>query len=379
MENREPKAQPRSLISSQRRIDAPDSARPDAYFARWSDRARRIPHGTERAYRRLIESAVNVHDYAAPLRRPSMCHDGTPVVFSATLDPSGRAPIRVLVEPGGIGVDVPVQINCALGVLDAILTDLEWGAAADQVNVITPLIFPRCASVTRDWWGGIWLGLVSDTDGLQIRFYLNSRWGDHRARWQRAVDVICAFSANEMTPVLRDLYSRTASVATPVGMGVGISGGAVRVLRLYLGVHRPTVETLCNALPPRLMCSSQEVELLCRRYSDRFGDLGPQTFTLGYEFLLDGGGRAVPDVARVKLDLCCQMLADYQRHEAKDLVRDLARHLGFDIAGFARFDSDLYEVFGGSVVEFVSLSLLQFGASLTAYSKPLHFAPSPSV
>ena len=378
MENRERKVRPRSLISFQR-SDAPDSARPEAYFARWSDRASYIPHGTERAYGRLIESVVAVPDYTVPLRRPSMCHDGTPVVFSATLDSSGGAPIRVLVEPGGIGVDLPTQINCALGVLDAILTDLEWGRASDQVNVITPLVFPRCASATRNWWGGIWLGLVSDTDGLQIRFYLNFRWGDHRVRWQRAVDVICAFSTDEMTPVLRDLYSRTASVAIPVGMGVGISGGAVRVLRLYLGVHRPMVATLCNFLPPRLTSSSHEVELLCRRYSARFGEFGPQTFTLAYDFLLDGGGCLVSDVARVKLDVCCQVLAAYQRHQAKDLVRDLARHLNFDVTGFERFDSDLHEVFGGSVVEFVSLGLRQPEVSLTVYAKPLHFAPSPRV
>ena len=110
-------------------------------------------------------------------------------------------------------------------------------------------------------------------------------------------------------------------------------------------------------------------------HAGRFGEFAPQSVTLGYDFVLDESESVVPGIARVKIDASCQLLGKDRRAEAASVASQLARELELDPKPIALFEADLAAVFGGSAIEFVSLSLRTGRPSLGVYAKPANFAP----
>jgi hypothetical protein len=322
----------------------------------------------------LLLAAADVPQPPLALRRPSMCHDGTPLVYSVALDGDRPSPFRLLVEPGGTGIDVPAQVDCALDALDRGLAICGWDRAGAGLRTIASIVFPGDREAMRRWWGGAWIGLVLSPEALEMRLYANLRWGDARARWQRACDAICAFADERLTPTLEDLMARVAPVAVPVGLGVAISGDALRALRLYAGVHSPTPEAIEAALPRRIAGGAEPVGALAALFEERFGAMPPQSVTLGYDFLL-AENRVQPGVARTKVDVSCQLIDDDRRDEAWDLAHALADRLGTDLEELDEFERALGASFGGSQVEFVSLGLRERATSMSVYAKPDDFRP----
>lgn len=304
-----------------------------------------------------------------------MCHDGTPLVYSASCGPGVSPSHRLLVEPGGVGVDVPEQVAGALELLDEAHAELGWDGVSADLRTVASLVFPADPKPMRGWWGGAWIGLVLSPGEIETRLYANLRWGEAGARWQRACDAICALADERLTPTLRDLIARVAPVAIPVGLGVACSGNAVRALRLYAGVHVPRADAIASALPPAQADLGDRVARLCAGYEGRFGEITPQSVTLGYDLVLDRAGAVRPDVGRTKVDVSCQLIEEGVRPGAWEFAASLAREVGDDGSEVARLRDDLTAAFGGAEVEFVSLSLRQPGPSASVYAKPANFRP----
>src|SRR5690349_5514100 len=74
---------------------------------------------------------------AAWQRRPSLCHDGMPILLSLKLSHTRNDALRLLVEPGSLTMTVAQQIAFSLTTLDRLLGLLSWRSAAKDLNIIT--------------------------------------------------------------------------------------------------------------------------------------------------------------------------------------------------------------------------------------------------
>lgn len=315
----------------------------------------------------LVAAALEVPRGPA-VRRPSMCHDGTPVTYSAALDAAN--PLRLLVEPGGCAIGVPEQLDGSLALLDALLAERGWEAARAHLHRICAAALPAQRSVTSTWWGGAWLGLVAEPGApTQLRLYLNLRWGDPASRWQRGLDAICGAADASLTPTLEDLVRTCAPAGVPVGLGLAFAAGDLRALRLYVGVHAPARTGLAALLPAGLRHQEEVARRFGALATQRLGPPPAQSVTAGYDFVLrDGAVR--PGIARCKLDLSCQPLDDPGRVQAELVAREFAAALGLDGGELERFQADLGAAYGGSTLEFLSLGLRPDRTGMSVYVKP---------
>ncbi|MBJ7518106.1 MAG: hypothetical protein JHC84_00300 [Solirubrobacteraceae bacterium] len=338
--------------------------------ARWADRAGAVDPDALVLHDALLAAALDVPAGPA-VRRPSMCHDGTPVTYSAALDAAGPAsPLRLLVEPGGCAVAVPEQLEGTLGLLRGLLRERGWDAARAHLDRVCDAVLPAQRERTGSWWGGAWLGLVAEPGApTQLRCYLNLRWGSPQARWQRALDAICGAADATLTPTLDGLLRTCAPIGVPVGLGLAFAAGDLRALRLYVGVHEPARCGLAALLPPELS-HQQEV---ARRFgvlaTQRLGPPPAQGVTAGYDLVLRDGV-VQPGVARCKVDLSCQPLDGPGRVQAELVAREFAAALGLDGGELDRFEADLEDAYGGSTLEFVSLGIRPDRTGMSAYVKP---------
>lgn len=318
----------------------------------------------------LIAAALDVPGGPA-VRRPSMCHDGTPVTYSAALDAAGPcSPLRLLVEPGGCAIDVPRQLDGTLGLLHALLAERGWDGARAELDRVSAAVLPTRRDVTSAWWGGAWLGLVAEPGApTQLRLYLNLRWGSPQQRWQRALDAICGAADPSLTATLDGLVGTCAPVGVPVGLGLAFAAGELRALRLYVGVHAPARTGPAALLPPEL----RHQEEVARRFgvlaTQRLGPAPAQSVTAGYDLLLRDGV-VQPGIARCKVDLSCQPLDAAGRVQAELVAREFAAVLGLDAGELDRFQDDLDDAYGGSTLEFLSLGIRPDRTGMSVYGKP---------
>lgn len=321
--------------------------------------------------RELAQAIVPVPGSTVARRRPSMCHDGTPVVYSLKLGGANAPPYRILVEPGGLGITVAEQIAFSLQVTDRILGLLSWRDAASALNAVTTRVFPPQASAVNSWWGGIWLGAAIGPGVAELRLYLNLRHGDAAHRWQRVADVVARFGDASLERPLRAWMRRTHAHAIPVGLGIVVSGGRLRGIRVYVGLHKPAAESLLAAVAPTSPRAEQELTAVCRGFNERFGGFAPQSVTVGYDFLLDEAGVLQPAIARTKVDLCCQLIAPSRRAALDPWIRGLLADRG---QALDSFQADLTACFGGFKTEFVSLGFRPDLDHVTVYCRPANDA-----
>ncbi|MBJ7332597.1 MAG: hypothetical protein JHC95_22065 [Solirubrobacteraceae bacterium] len=337
--------------------------------ARWAARAGAVDADAHVLHGELLAATFDVPS-GPTIRRPSMCHDGTPITYSAALDGGGATPLRLLVEPGGCAIGVPEQLEGTLAFLRRLLDEREWTAARAHLDRICGAVLPADLQMTNRWWGGAWLGLVAEPGApTQLRTYLNLRWGSAQARWQRAIDAICGAAGPELTPTLDGLLQTCAPVGVPVGVGLAFAAGDLRALRLYVGVHDPAQTGLAALLPPELAEQREVVAAFDALAAERLGPPRPQSVTAGYDFLL-ANGTVLPRIPRCKLDVSCQPLDETGREAAGELAREHAAQLGHDASELDRFEADLAHAFGGSTLEFVSLGVRRDRIGMSAYVKP---------
>ncbi len=341
---------------------------------------------------RRVGVATSVEDPRADLpRRPSLCHDGTPIVYSHELVRGFRAlRFRMLVEPGDLTLDVPLQIDCSLHVLSSLGAALGWRIEPIARSILTEAL-PSGIEATRALWGGIWLGMsatpatlpvaAAPSDGsIELRLYANLRHGDPASRWARARAIARVAGVRGGCEILEPLRARIADRAVPVGIGVAFVDGRLPVIRLYVGVEEPSAATLA-ALTPESHRRSAEPCIGCVATVESMsgmegGGFARQGVTIGYDLRTASNESAV---ARVKFDLSLQTIA-CDRHG--DVLRAFGRWADehrLDGASASGFMQRLRSAFADAACEFISLGAQAGALGATLYARPIQASPRSTV
>lgn len=317
----------------------------------------------------LLNATCNTRADDIQRRRASMCLDGTPVVYSVKLKRKAEPlAFRMLVEPGGLDITVPEQIDLSLRTVDTLLHTLGWESAVEDLNAVIARVFPTDVSRLSHWWGGIWLGMDLSPQRVEMRLYLNLRHGEALARWQRVADVLAWFGNELLGALLKSLIERVSPHAIPVGLGVVVSG-RIRALRIYAGMHDPKLETILAACPDLIPSGEQDISMLCSSFMRAFGPFARQSVTLGYDFILDDDGLLIPTITRTKIDVSCQFLAGSDG-PVSPLLEDLLRVWQMDPEPFSIFLNDMRDFFKGATVEYLSFGFDRELDHVTVYAKP---------
>lgn len=301
----------------------------------------------------LLLAAAGEHLPGPPRRRPFVSLDGTPLVYSAST--VGRS-LRLLVEPGALALDVPAQIDRALGLIDDALAALGWRCAADELDAVVHGALPPTAAGARLLRGGVGVGLAAEPGGRpELRLYLDLRAGPPDDRWQRVAAATAPFADAAARAELQTLADRVVPLAVPVGLAAVVRG-TLAGLRLYVGVEHPSPRALATltTLPPRLV--------------DAFGALGffgPQQVTVAYDLRVVDGVLE-PELARTKVDACT-------------LGRDvdpaaLARALGLDPTPLLELIAAVTETYGSATAQHVGVGCRGSAAEASVYVQPAGLA-----
>jgi len=267
----------------------------------------------------------------------------------------------MLVEPGALDRDVPSQVDFALATLDDLIGLLGWRAAADDLNAVVRAALPATANDARLLRGGLGLGVAADPD-LELRVYLDLRAGVPAARWQRLADTLSLFGDAETEATLRGILRRGAPVAMPVALAAVLADGALRGLRLYLGVEYAGYAQLAalTALPAETIA----------RFCERLGPFGPQRVTAAFDFaLVDGSLRGI--LARTKLDACRLGIPPREVRAELEALADVCR---LERAPLHAFLDDLRDAFDGSTIQYVGVGHRGDETEVTVYAQPAGLA-----
>src|SRR5262249_31769876 len=90
-------------------------------------------------------------------------------------------------------------------------------------------------------------------------------------------------------------------------------------------------------------------------FRSRFGALPPQSVTVGYDFVRDMRVPLCIAIGRVKIDICCFLVAPEQRSSIVGWIRRLIAAWSFETGSLQTFLDDMHSVWGGSEVQFLSL------------------------
>lgn len=329
-------------------------------------------------YETLIAATIDIPDESNPYRRPSMFSDGTKIGFSfqAQLIPENALKhhsLRMLVEPGGVGIDLPNQINFALATINRLLTQLSWQHLSIDINRIVRIVFPREAVLLSSWWGGIWLGAEIADSEANIRIYLNLRSGSPVARWQRVADVLGPYAPKNMESNFLTLIEQVSACAgIPVGLALVLKNGQLGGIRLYVGIDDPTPESVCAAMP-REIGSVVHLRDRLKSLVHAFGPFEYNAVTVAYDFAFKADA-ILPSIDRFKADIGC---SDYQRQLPCVLDEWIERDFGREIhMRFLNFTKHLENAFGGSLIDYLSFGFRKCGTiERTCYLQPLGLAP----
>ncbi len=332
--------------------------------------------GIAAVHRLLIDAAMTDVGTGPPRRRASLCLDDTPIVYSFAVPPLGRATpsLRLLVEPGGTRCTVARQIDAALAVADQAIDVLGWQGATADLNGIIRRAFPPTADEVRNWWGGIWLGLAASPEGTQLRLYLNLRFGGAQARWQRVADILGFLADARLGDPLIAFVAQVSPLAIPVGLGVVLAGGRIAALRLYVGIHAPSRDTLRGLMPAPTPRAEQEVATICQAFVGLPQCFRPQAVTAAYDFYMAPDGIMEPEIGRAKFDVSCQFASPDDQPALRATLTGLADRWGLDAGAMNGFLDALVECFGPSPIEYVSMAPAPHPVGLAVYVKPGGYA-----
>lgn len=326
-------------------------------------------------------------------RRPSLCHDGTPVVYSYKSGGQGGG-LRILVEPGARSAPVSRQIDDALRTSQALCALIDGEHVAALLQETATAALPPTTDERDRLWGGVWLGAVIGAAKAELRIYVNLRHGAPLERWQRVADLLAPLAPKQLEPQVARWMQSLSPHALPVGLGLAVRGGRLLALRIYTGHATPTRASLIQSCRVEAEAASV-LEQVVADFEQRFGALRPQSVTTGHDFVLDQASRIV-DLGRCKVDLSCQAVPADQRCALEAWVQrtfgelsappftaidDRRRSTPAEIAARAassppawtldRFTAALHTHWGGSTTEFLSLGFAGDALShTTVYAKP---------
>lgn len=324
---------------------------------------------------RELLASIALDDDVEWRRRPSLAADGTPIVLSCKIGYTDGDALRLLIEPGSLGMTVAQQIAFSLERLDSLLGLLGWRNAVADINDITTQVFPFDPAATSGWWGGIWLGAnvlpsIAISCHVDLRIYLNLRYGDAAERWQRLAALITSFVSPAMAPILDRWLATVTPHAIPVGLGIVVAAGRVYGIRPYLGVYHPTLGSLSALSSHFSTADPRELAEAYDSFTDRFGSIHPQAVTVGYDFIRDMAGNSPKAIGRVKVDICCYLVAPDRRSMLISWITQLLTAWSFESGSLTAFLEDLHTVWVGSEIQFLSLGFTSSLDHVTVYVKP---------
>lgn len=323
--------------------------------------------------RALARSVVPSGPEAGWRRRPSISHDGTPILLSSKLSRSRADELRVIVESGSLGMTVAEQIAFSLSMLDRLLGQLSWREAAAAVNTVTAAVLPADPAATREWWGGIWLGASVPTsapgsDSAELRMYLNLRNGDAHERWERLAGLLAAFHDPASGAMVEQWVARVSPHSIPVGLGAVVAAGRLGAIRVYVAAS--SSEVLVPLCRPVSEPGERALVLARDSFLAEFAVSASRAVTLGYDFLLDASGALVPRIGRVKVELSFQGVAAERRAAVVPWVERLAADWSLEPGSLHAFADAVVGHWGGYEVSHVSLGFAPGPDHVTVYAKP---------
>ena len=153
----------------------------------------------------------------------------------------------------------------------------------------------------------------------------------------------------------RDLLVRACPVSVPVGLAVVVADGALRGMRLYVGVEQTSLDALASltTLPAARLAP----------FYDLLGPFRAQFVTAAFDFaLVDGVLHS--KLARTKLDAYRVGVGERSDVEA------LASAYGLDPSPLLPFSADLDECFGGSTIQYLGVGCRGDTTEVTVYAHP---------
>ena len=304
-----------------------------------------------------------------PCRRSSISGDGTPLIYSfKAVAGAGPAGFRCVGEPGGFAIDTAAQIGAALAATDRICAVLGWEKAAGLLRAAAADLLPADLVRCRRWWGGLWVGLDAEPDGVALKLYVNLRPLAAAERWTR---VARGFRRLGIDPARARAVA--GAFAEPMGACFVAAAGRIVGARLYLGLEHAgsdQVAALCGGLVP---LADAPVRDFCDLFTAEFGPFGRHSVAVAADFAVAAPGRAAsPGAARAKAELCLELLDEGDRRRALAWFAGLGRRFGLNDAPCRAALPQAKRVFGGVEGQYVSLGAYRSGRlHATAYVRPV--------
>ncbi len=273
-------------------------------------------------------------------------------------------------------MSVAQQIAYSLARLDHLLGVLAWRGATADINAITAQVFPPDPGATRDWWGGVWLGTsaLPSANGaildVELRLYFNLRHGDASTRWRLLAGLVLSFGPSSFQSALENWLATWSAHAIPVGLGVVVVAGRVCAMRAYVGVKNPTLQSLFALSPTVSVTGLRALTETFGSFTDRFGPMRPQAVTVGYDFNRASSGSFLPELGRVKVDICCHLIAPELRPLLVTWITQVLSLLSLNSCSLERFLAGVHTVWSGSEVQFLSIGFAPNLDHVTVYVKP---------
>jgi len=323
-------------------------------------------------YQALTSATFDVRFPEPPRREQSICYGEIPVTYSLKYGKAAAPPsFRMVLEPGGIGINVASQIDWSLRTLDGILSKMGWLRAADTLNRITPIIHPKDAEDTRDWHGGMWLGMdASNEEALSLKVYMNLRHGSAQERWQRVANVVSKLGSPDIEPVVRRTISDTQGRGIPVGIGFHLGHKGLTGIRLYVCLFQPAsdvVALLCDSFFPS---ASADVKDYCNQFEREHGEFKDQSVTLGYDFATSEKGRLTSRPVRFKAELACFGLTAQQHERLPNWFEQQLKNFSMSHDEFTADLNKIRSVFSSYIPQYVTLGVKDTVCHLTFYLEP---------
>ncbi|HEY3340757.1 MAG TPA: hypothetical protein VGK81_02015 [Anaerolineae bacterium] len=175
-------------------------------------------------------------------------HDGTPIQYAVTLGSSVHT-LQFLGEAGSFGITgaerMRLNRECIAIVAGRLHVDKALVSVADLLEALAPA---TNVDLLADPGGAYWIGAAfSAAREPHLRIYVNTRWGNERARWTRLSRFAGHFG--ESAP-WAEVAGRLALDMQPLGTAITLQGDQSPVGRIYLsayGKHMPFYEDLAEA------------------------------------------------------------------------------------------------------------------------------------
>jgi len=96
----------------------------------------------------------------------------------------------------------------------------------------------------------------------------------------------------------------------------------------------------------------------------------PQAVTIGYDFIRDMTESSLMEIGRVKVDICCHLVAPEQRIFIVPWIKQLLAGWSLNGGSLAAFIDGVHTIWEGSEIQFLSIGFASTLQHATVYVKP---------